>query len=188
MPTEPTPRQAALLLAEVDTARAAMRHAIRAHRGHYHLWIWGAAWIAMPLTAHFGGDNAGRFFPWICALGGAFSFITGFTQKQQLRRPPNTRLAAVLVTVWLFGLLALLGLRPSFNVRTIYAYFCLVAMQSYVVAGLWTDSYLLWLGIIITVLLISGLFLPPAFFWIWMAVCGGGSLILSGFYVRHCWR
>ena len=63
----------------------------------------------------------------------------------------------------------------------------LVAMQAYVVAGLWIDSYLLWLGIAVTVLILLGLFLFPAVFWLWMAIFGGGSLIATGFYVRHFW-
>ena len=188
MPTEPTPQQAAIMLADIDSARAAMRHAIRAHHGHFYLWIWGTTWVAMPLLAHFGGDHAARFFPWICAVAVVLSCVTGFTQKQQVRRQLNTRLIAVLATIWLFSLLAVLVLRPTLSVRALYAYFCLVAMQSYVIAGLWTDSYLLWLGIIVTVLLITALFLPASIFWIWMAACGGGTLILSGFYVRHFWR
>ena len=63
-----------------------------------------------------------------------------------------------------------------------------VAMQAYVVAGLWTDTYLLWAGLLVTVLVLAGVVLFPAIFWIWMAVCGGGTLIATGFYVRHGWR
>jgi hypothetical protein len=61
-------------------------------------------------------------------------------------------------------------------------------MQVYVVAGLWTDSYLLWVGVLVSVLVILGLFCFPGIFWLWMAVFGGGTLIASGFYVRHFWR
>ena len=73
-----TPEQAAAALADVEQARLAMRRAIRDHRGHYHLWIWGGTWVAMPLTAHFGGDHAARYFLWICAVGAVLSIITGF--------------------------------------------------------------------------------------------------------------
>lgn len=188
MPSELSPQEAGALLADIDAARATMRHVIREHRGHYHLWIWGAAWVAMPLTAHFGGDNAARFFPWICAAGGLLSFFTGFTQSRQIRRPANGRFVAVIVTVWVFAALFPFVLRAPFDSRTLYAFLCLVAMQSYVIAGLWTDSYLLWVGIIVSVLVLAGVFLFPGIFWLWMAACGGGSLILTGFYIRHYWR
>jgi hypothetical protein len=183
-----SPQQAAAMLAEVESSRAAMRRAIRDHRGHYHLWIWGAAWIAMPLTAYFSGDYATRYFPGICVVAGVLSAITGFTQKQQIRRPTNGRLIAVMVSVWCFAALFPFVLRVPADARAIYAYCCLVAMQTYVIAGLWTDTYLLWLGLAVTVLILAGVFLFPAIFWLWMAIFGGGSLVLTGFYVRHFWR
>lgn len=183
-----SPQEAGALLADIESARAAMRHAIRAHRGHYHLWIWGGAWIAMPLSAHFGGEYAARFFPWICVAGGILSFLAGFTQKQQVRRPANGRFVAVMLTIWLFAVVFPIVLRAPLDARTYYAYCCLVAMQTYVVAGIWTDTYLLWVGLLVTALILIGLFLFPALFWIWMAVFGGGTLVLTGFYVRHFWR
>ncbi len=188
MPQQLTSEQAGAVLADIEMARVTMRRVIRDHRGHYHLWIWGVAWVVMPLTAHFGGDNAARFFPFICAAGGLLSFITGFTQARQIRRPANGRFMAVMATVWVFAALYPFVLRTPFDSRTLYAFLCLVAMQTYVIAGLWMDSYLLWLGIIVTVLVLAGVFLFPGIFWLWMAACGGGSLILSGFYVRHFWR
>jgi hypothetical protein len=189
MPPDLSPQEASALLADIENARATMRRAIREHRGHYHLWIWGAAWIAMPLSAYFYGDYAARYFPVICAVGGVLSFITGFTQTQQIRRPANGRFVAVMVTVWCFAALFPFVLRvPLDSPRHIYAYCCLVAMQTYVIAGLWTDTYLLWLGLLVTALVLAGVFLFPGFFWLWMAIFGGGTLVLTGFYVRHSWR
>ena len=183
-----SPQEAAAALAHVEDARATMRHVIRAHRGHYHLWIWGFSWIAMPLTAYFWGDHAARYFALIC-LGCAIPSIwVGFSQGRQIRMPANARFLGVIAALIAFAVLFPFVLRAQFDVRTIYAYLCLVAMQGYVVAGLWTDSYLLWLGIIVTVLLLVGIFVFPGVFWLWMAGFGGGSLIATGFYVRHFWR
>ena len=188
MPSELSPQEASALLAEIETARSTMRRAIREHRGHYHLWIWGTAWIAMPLTAYFGGDGAARYFPWICLFGGVLSAIVGFAQSRQVRRPGNGRFVAVMVTVWIFAAIFPFVLRPAFEPRALYAYCCLVAMQTYVIAGLWTDTYLLWVGLAVTLLVLAGTFLFPTVFWLWMAIFGGGPLVLTGFYVRHFWR
>lgn len=189
MPSELSPQEAGALLADVEATRAAMRRVIREHRGHYHLWIWGAAWIAMPLAAHFGGDNAVRFFPWICVGGALLSFLTGFTQSRQIRRPTDGRFVAVMVTIWCFGALFPLVLHaPLDNPRHMYAFCCLIAMQTYVIAGLWADTYLLWLGLLVTALVLAGVFLFPGIFWLWMAIFCGGALVLTGFYVRHFWR
>lgn len=183
-----SPDEAAALLSQVESARATMRHVIREHRGHYHLWIWGAAWMVMPLLAYFGGDQNARYFPLVCIVAGALSFLAGFSQTKQIRRPANLRFGAVLLTVWSFAALFPFVLRIELEVRSLYANCCLVAMQSYVVAGLWTDSYLLWLGVAVAALILGGFFFFPALFWIWMAVFGGGTLIVTGFYVRHFWR
>ena len=183
-----SPHEAASALAHVEDARATMRHVIRAHRGHYQLWIWGFSWVAMPLTAHIWGDHAARFFALIC-LGCAIPSVwVGLTQARQIRIPTNLRFVGVVTAVVVFAALFPFVLRATPDVRTVYAYLCLVAMQTYVVAGIWTDSYLLWVGIIVTLLLLAGIFFFPALFWIWMAVFGGGSLIATGFYVRHFWR
>jgi hypothetical protein len=188
MPTEISPQEARAMLADVEDARIAMRRTIRDHRGHYHLWIWGGVWIAMPLTAHFGGDNAARYFPALCVVGGVLSAITGFVQSRQVRQPKNARFGIAMVTLWLFGVLFPIVLRAPLDVRNLYAFCCLVAMQTYVIAGLWTDTYLLWVGILVTLLVLAGFFLFPAIFWLWMAIFGGGTLVLTGFYVRHFWR
>lgn len=188
MANEISPQEASALLAEVDSARSAMRHAIREHRGHYHLWIWGLAWIAMPLSAHFGGDRAALYFPWICAAGGVLSGAVGFIQSRQVRQPKNNRFIIAMMAQWLFALLFPFVLRAPLESRNLYAFCCLVAMQTYVVAGLWTDTYLLWVGIIVTALILCGVFLFPTIFWLWMAIFGGGTLVLTGFYVRHFWR
>ena len=120
--------------------------------------------------------------------GGIASALVGRKQGAQIRLPASGRFLGVIAALLVFGALFPFVLHAQPEVRTIYAYMCLVAMQGYVVAGLWTDSYLLWLGLAVTGLVLTGLFLFPAIFWLWMAFFGGGSLIATGFYVRHFWR
>lgn len=188
MTTELSSRDAAAALAEIETARTAMRRVIRAHRGHYHLWIWGVIWIAMPLTALFGGDDAAHYFGWICLPGIIASIAVGIAQSRQIKGPVNPRFLGVIAALVLFAVLFPFVLHARADARSLYTYLCLVSMQGYVIAGLWTDSYLLWLGLIVTALILVGFFLLPGVFWLWMAACGGGSLVLTGFYVRHFWR
>lgn len=183
-----SPQEAAAALAQVEEARVTMRQVIRGHRGHFHLWIWGAAWVAMPLLAHFAGDYAVRHFIWICLPAGIASGYIGFTQSNQIRMPANVRFLGVIGALFLFAAIFPFVLHAQPDPKTLYAYICLVVMQAYVIAGIWTDSYLLWLGIAVSALILAGLFLFPGIFWMWMAIFGGGSLIATGFYVRHFWR
>jgi hypothetical protein len=184
----PSPAEAAALLSEIESARTTMRKVVRAHRGHFHLWIWGAIWVAMPLSVQFGGERADRFFPWLTGAGVLASIAVGAAQGRQIKARIEPRFIGMIGALVLFAALFPLVLQARFDLRSLYAYICLVVMQAYVVAGLWTDSYLLWLGLLIAALILTGLFWFPGIFWLWMAVCGGGSLLLTGFYVRHFWR
>lgn len=183
-----SPQEAAAALAEIEDARARMRHVIRSHRGHAYLWIWGVAWVIMPLLVFFRGEAASRLFGWICLVAGVASAVVGFTQHRQIRVPINTRLFGAIATLLGFAAIFpfVLGVRP--DLKAIYAFICLVAMQVYVVAGIWTDCYLLWLGLAVTALILIGFFLLPGIFWLWMAIFAGGSLIATGFYVRYRWH
>lgn len=183
-----SPQEASAALADIDQTRAAMRRIVSAHRGHYHLLIWGLAWIAMPLTAQFSGDDAVRWFGLICLPAAIASAVVGYVQGRQIRATVNQRFLGALAALLVFAALFPLVLRVTPEPRSLYAYTCLVVLQCYVIAGLWTDTYLLWIGVLLSILVLAGFFFLPGVFWWWMAVVGGGGLIGSGLYVRHFWR
>lgn len=63
-----------------------------------------------------------------------------------------------------------------------------IPMFAYVVTGLWLDHLMIWIGLGITALTFLGLQCFPQWFWIWMAVMGGGTLIGTGLIIRNRWR
>ena len=178
-------------LLDIDQSREAMRRAIRAHRGHLHLWLWGSIWIGMALSVHFYGERCERFFPWFIFPGFLASTAIGIYQGRQIRVPIDKRFLAALACLVVFGLLwpVILGAfrEPSDDIR-IFAFFALLAMQIYVLAGIWFDNYLLAIGLIVSALILTGLFVFPHIFWLWFAIFCGGPVVLSGFLVRFFWR
>lgn len=64
----------------------------------------------------------------------------------------------------------------------------IIPMLIYVIIGLWLDSFLTWVGLGITVLIVVGLVLFRTFFWLWMAFVCGGGLIATGVFIRRKWR
>jgi hypothetical protein len=180
--------EAARALAAIQASREAMRSAVRAHRGHYHLWLWGLIWIAMAMLAEFRGPAGVRLFPWLSLGGVAGSFVLGFIQGSQIRMPVDKRFLGVLAAVIFFAALWPLVLRAPADNQTIFAYLGLVVMLCYIIAGIWFDTYLLWLGLVMTALILVGLFCFTGLFWWWIAVFGGGPLIATGFYVRYFWH
>jgi hypothetical protein len=61
-------------------------------------------------------------------------------------------------------------------------------MFAYVVTGLWLEHFMVWLGLVVTALTVIGLFLLPSYFYIWMAVVGGGTLAGTGLFIRNRWK
>ena len=120
--------------------------------------------------------------------GAIASVVVGLVQRRQIMVPGGLRVLGVMAAMFLFAALFPFVLHGPSDARAYYAYACLVCMQGYVVTGVWTDSYLFWLGLLVTALIMVGFFLLPGIFWLWMAACTGGSLVLTGFYVRHFWR
>ena len=153
-------------LYSVQASRSAMRQAVRAHRGHFYLWLFVLS-------------------------GSAASVAIGIYQSRQIRTRIDKHFLAALGCILVFGLLSPLTLGgsdgPDAGIRY-FGFFALLVMQAYVLAGIWFDNYLLVIGLIVSALILTGLFVFPGSFWLWFAIFCGGPVFLSGFVVRYLWR
>ena len=68
------------------------------------------------------------------------------------------------------------------------AFHAMIPMFAFVVMGLWQRNFMVWIGLLITALILVGVFLLEPYFWLWMAVTGGGTLIGTGLVIRFLWR
>src|SRR5690242_7387900 len=110
----------------------------------------------MPLMAHVYGEPAARWFWAPCLVAGLVSSAVGMTQGRQIRQPVNKRFLGAIGALIAFAAIFLFVLQPRPEFKALYAFMCLVVLQAYVIAGLWTDTYLLWLGIAVTALVLVG--------------------------------
>ncbi len=164
-----------------------MRSVVRAHRGHLYLWLWGAVWIAASLLN--GWDEARFWFPANCLFwaGLAASIAIAYTQRGKIRSRFNWRFLAVCATLLVFGYVVWpVFLGVPHTGKAAFGYGTLLWMQVYVVAGIWFDNYWLWIGVVMSALILAGFILFPGFFWIF-SVLGGATMVGTGFYVRN-WR
>lgn len=185
---EISPEEATRALQEVEASRSAMRSAIQAHRGHLYLWLWGLIWIATSLLNWSRSNLCENASGWLSLGGCAASFLIGFIQSRQIRSRVNGRFVAVCVTILLFGFVAWpIVLGPPHNYHSAFGLGTLVWMQVYIVAGIWFDNYLLWLGIAATAIILAGLVFLPGLFWC-CTLLAGTLLVGTGFYVRYGWR
>ncbi len=190
MTAEISSEEAARALRDVEASRLRMRTVVRAHQGHYHLWLWGVIVAGQCLGTQFYGVRA-LGLPSLIAIGVGLilSCLIGFLQATQIRTRPDPRFVGVVLMILVFHL----GIIPALvgwprDPKVAYTYGILLWTQIYIVAGLWFDSYLLWLGLLSVVFALLGLLVFTAFFWFWCAFFVGGTLIASGFYVRYFWR
>jgi hypothetical protein len=185
-----TPSEAAQALQEIENSKQAMRRAIRSHRGHLYLWIWGAAWVAM---ASLGWSGYAPLHPWsfcwISAAGVLISLAAGFLQSRVLRTTFDRRFLGVCGALLAFSYLVWPAILYAAHIsfEAMYAYCQLVWMQLYVVGGILFSNHLLWVGIIVTALVLGGLLLAPALYWP-ACVLAGLTLVASGAFIKSSWK
>ncbi len=91
--------------------------------------------------------------------------------------------AAIAITwfVFFFAAFALLG---PLNARQVSAFIPLTIALAYVLLGLRVGPRYAATGIGIAALTLGGFFLLPHHFFLWMAITGGGALVLAGLWLR----
>jgi hypothetical protein len=65
------------------------------------------------------------------------------------------------------------------------AFFPILVALFYALVGIWVrGTRVLFAGFVVAALTLGGYFLLPQIFPLWMAVVGGGALIVGGFWLR----
>jgi len=171
------------------------------------LILWGAIWFVaylgtyvayllefkvycLRLTSSFsiGIHVTGLCWMVLVLIGMAASWVLG-VKRAPVKSPHNKRWGFCWLILFVYAGVWLSLLWP-WNDYQMSAFLASVPMFAYVVMGLWADRVLLWLGIVVTLLIIVGFFLfhfQPVF-WLWMAILGGGALAGTGLYIRKAWR
>ncbi len=146
--------------------------------------LWGVVWgpwvMASPSSAP-AGTCSGR---WWRLPGTAASFFIGTRYRALGARPFDWRYLATIFAVFAF-IVALFTIIPPRNDMQVSAFFPQLVGLSYVLIGIWTRTIrILFLGVAVAALSLVGFFYLPHYFLLWMAVVGGGGLILGGLWLR----
>ncbi len=146
--------------------------------------LWGVL-VAM-------GYSVNQFYPaaagpiWLCvwSIGLIGTGLLSITLKQA---PESRRMAGQVVltqlALILFGSLFIWILQPA-NPRQLAAFWPLMFMMGYVIAGLWFGRFFLLCGLFVSALTVFGYLYSGPWLLIWMALCNGGALIAAGLYLR----
>ena len=159
------------------------------------LVIWGLAWAAGFGGSRFWPGHPGMLWGSLLTVGMLASVLVGVQQHRkrvvlsESEKKLGWQLAAFWVTVFAFAtaMIFTLDLKDG---RDICVIFVLFSMMAYVIMGLWLKSGVLAVvGFAVSIATIVGrLWLDEQQFLIWMAVFGGGGLLLPGLYIQWRWR
>ena len=159
--------------------------------------VWGVIWVLGYLSSQFLPLVTG----WVWLVLVATGIITSVVVSKR-HMPVKSPLDKRIAWFWwlLFGYVGLwfVLLSPFIEVhgheqsqmfwKHYGALVATVPMFAYVVTGLWLDHFMIWIGLAVTALTVLGLLLLQPYFFLWMAITGGGTLLVTGLVIRKRWR
>lgn len=149
---------------------------------------WGMVWIVGYLGSHFLEDAAIGLVWAVAVLAGvAATLAIAARENRRVRSPLGPRIGTLWLALWVFTSLWI-WLSQPLTYPQMSLLIALAAMFGYVVMGLWLDTIFITVGLTVAAASIAGYFLVPAYFALWMAVLGGGTLLGSGLYIERRWR
>jgi hypothetical protein len=177
------PTEAERTLESIRETEDQMRKALGASGGAYQIIIWGVI-MAIGYTLNQFADRLGVVLvavPWIIlsVVGNILCAVISFRMGRKFHHPKAARIGFLWVVFVLFGMIGALFVHPT-DPREINLLIYLLVMLWLAVMGLWVRLPLLWISLAVTGLLMFGYFVLPDYFFLWLALVGGGTMIGSG--------
>jgi hypothetical protein len=180
-----TPDEAEKSLRDIAAAGQRSRSAYGHSQASPHLMVWGVVWALGYGASYLRPDLAGPLWLGLSVAGTIASFVAGWRMRQASGRPFDWRLLASFVAVIAFAAAMFVIFRPASDAAA-GAFAPLIAALYYVLTGLWLRAFRITvLGVALAVLTLGGYLWLAPWFALWMAVVGGGALILGGLWLRR---
>lgn len=182
-------QEAQASLAEAEGARRRSAELYGYRKASSHLIMWGTIWVFGYGGTGFAPDRSNLIWGVLVPLGILGSVILGRCTKRFAGSDAKSSYA------WragILGLLICLFVGATYTVMwpvpgaAFAAYPALITGFAYSVVGLWVGLRYLVTGALVIALTMFGFFeIPGIDYLYWMAVVGGGSMILAGFWFRR---
>lgn len=180
-------QEAQASLAEAEQARRRSAEVYFYRRSSPHLIMWGVIWI----LGYGGCQYYPQYSNWIwwplIALGVTGGIVIGRATAATSERACNGRSAWRMVGLLLVILGFISGtyaiLSPTQGAQ-FAAYPALITGTAYSAIGLWVGMRYLVTGILVMALTLVGYFYLQPYIFLWLALVGGGSMVLAGLWFR----
>ncbi|MDD5368803.1 MAG: hypothetical protein PHQ40_06955 [Anaerolineaceae bacterium] len=186
-----SPTEAEEALVAIQSMVKKTRRAISASGAYLFLILWGMVWLLGFLGSQFlPAEISGYTWLGIDILGGALSAIIGTRMGKNVRGATISHSAKRIGLFWLLLVLlsgtALWVARPV-DGKQAAMLIILFVMFGWMAMGLLLSFYPIWGGLSLTALALIGYFFLPDYFYLGMAILGGGGMIVMGLYIRYRW-
>jgi hypothetical protein len=152
-----------------------------------YFFLWGSIWI-LGYGASGVAPSLGIFWLPLSVLGMILSGVISYRQRTRpgSRAPhgPNGRRAGLSSVAFVVFMAATYAILPPHTTNQMNAFPALMVGMTYMLGGIWMYQRYLWLGLAIIASTLLGYFFLAPYFAFWMAIIGGGGLILTGFWMR----
>jgi hypothetical protein len=179
-----SPNEASDALRAVSKTEHASSTAFRYSRAAPQLILWGVVWFVGYGVSYLNPRWSGIWIPLVIGASIASGWLGARARAAALR--PDWRLSAALAVAILVSLCALFAILPRLDRLSTAAIFPILIGFAYTVVGIRHRAFrLLVTGVVLTALTLIGFYWLPSDFSLWMAVVGGGGLVLGGVWLRR---
>jgi hypothetical protein len=176
--TEEDARSALRLVDEAGQRSATLR---RYQKAAPHLILWGCVYAVAFTVSDVRPDFAA--LTWLVLVPAA---VAGdMLISRHGRGTVRWDLFAGLFVLFFVFITATAWIMRPHHPNQMAAFVPLVAAAAYIVLGIAFGRRLVFTGIALGVVTLAGFFVLPSIFMLWMAVAGGGALVLGGLWLRR---
>ncbi len=181
-----TAEQAADALKEVAAAERRSFEAYSYSQSAPYCFVWGVVWLLGYGAQALAPAPTRMWLGWwwlaLSITAAIISVLIG--QRQNAGRPGRAwRMGMLVVILWLFNFALFSVLKPQ-NYLQVGVYYPLLFGSIYAAIGLWLGLRYILVGIFMAASALIAYFYLPDYFFHWMALVGGGSLLLTGLWMR----
>ena len=180
-------------LAAIQKMMQKTRRSIASSGAHISLIITGIVWLIGFTCNQFLSDEILPYV-WIpvSILGSILATVLGIRIGKRVRSPSAAAIGKRIGFIWLLlavYCIAAIAVTWPLEENQLTALVVMCVMVGWLVMGLQLSTYSVWVwqGLIVIALVLVGYFWLPNFFYLWIAILGGGGMIASGLYIRSRW-
>jgi uncharacterized membrane protein len=186
-----SPNEAEEALEAIQSVAQKTRRSIASGGTFITLIVTGIVWlIGFLVTQFLSGVIVSYIWGGLSILGTILGAFLGFRLGKRVRSPSVAPMAKRIGFFWLlliFYCIATIAVARPTDGKQATLFIILFIMIGQLSMGPVISFSSVWWALPITVLALVGYFLLPAFFYLWMAILGGGGMIAYGLYIRLRW-